>query len=191
MWVSPKYKSADFEHPLQLDDKITIFLDRTDGWQLSIAEQCAAVPHSAFAVLQIILSYFETIAKYHDGFARDGKSTQHFTRGVELVFPHFIQVPKHVRSAILADLYSGARCGLYHASMTAAHISVGLLDGADFRYNPNTRTIVLDPFQLTKTLRVHVNRYGGMLRDTLNHDLRGKFERRFDFDSSRPAGTSW
>jgi len=191
MWLTPKYKDTDFQHPLKLDDKITIFLDRTDGWQLFIAEQCSAIPHSAFAVLHIILSYFETIAKYHNGFAQHGQSAHYFKRGVELVFPPIMQIPDYVRDAILIDLYSGARCGLYHGSMTLAHIAVSGLEEGDFRYDPNTRTIVIDPGRMTKTLRQHLTAYGAQLRDHANVDLRARFESRFDFDASQPQGAAW
>ena len=191
MWLSPKYQDADFGAQLTLDDKISIFLDRTDGWQLSIAAQCEPIGHSAFAVLHIVLSYFETVAKYQDGFTRHGQSAHYFKRGVEEVFPTIAQIPAYVRDAILSDLYSGARCGLYHAGMTAAHISVGLLDGGDILYDPNNRTITIDPYQLTKTLRAHLVAFGARLRDPANAELRTKFQQRFDYDRAHPNGIEW
>ena len=191
MWLSPNYQDTDFAQPLTLDDKITIFLDRTDGWQLGIAEQSRDIPHSGFAVLHIILSYFETIAKYSDGFVHHGQSEHYFKQGVQFVFPPIAQIPAYVRDAILLDLYRGARCGLYHASMTAAHIELGTIEQGDITYDPNTRRLIIDPHNLTKTLRAHLVGYGLHLRDLANVDLRTKFEARFDFDCAQAQGAQW
>jgi hypothetical protein len=191
MWISPNHQDTDFVEPWTLDDKITIFLDRTDGWQLAIAEQAGAIPHSGFAVLHVILSYFETTSKYHAGFAQHGQSKNHFNQGVELVFPTIAEIPPDVREAILSDLYGGARCGLYHAGMTAAHIALGPIEGGDIHYNPVTRRIVIDPHRLTKTLRGHLAAYGQRLRDPANADLRNRFEQRFEYDRSQVQGAEW
>jgi hypothetical protein len=191
MWLSPKYKDTDFAQPLTLDNKVAIFLDRTDGWQLSIAEKARDIQHSGFAVLHIILSYFEAVAKYHDGFVQHGQSEYYFKQGVQLVFPPIAQIPAHVRDAILSDLYRGARCGLYHAGMTAAHIGLGAIGPGDIRYEPNTRRLIIDPYNLTKTLRAHLDGYGQRLRDSANADLRNKFEARFDYDGAQIQGIQW
>jgi len=72
--LSPAYKDTDFLKILSLDDKIAIFEDRIKGWQLNIAKKCAEIPHSGFAVLHIVISCIEAIAKYQAGFDQNRKS---------------------------------------------------------------------------------------------------------------------
>jgi hypothetical protein len=192
MWLSPNHQDTEFRLPMSLDDKITIFLDRTDGWQLGIAEQCArTIKHSSFAVLHIVFSYFEAIAKYHDGFTKDGQSLKYFKRGFEIAFPSTTQIPSIGREAILHDLYSGVRCGLYHASLTAAHVSVCTLPDAEFYYNRRDRRIFIDPGRLAQSLRTHLVSYGAQLRRPSNAGLRTNFEKRYDYELSQPQGMKW
>jgi hypothetical protein len=192
MWLSPNHQDSDFRSPLSLDDKITIFIDRTDGWQLSIAKQCGEIPHSAFAVLHILLSYFESIAKYEEGFGQDGRSEYHFKKGVQSVFPSIAGWPQAIRDAALKDLYSGGRCGMYHGGMTAPHIYISILpQNADMIYDPNSRTIGIYPAKLAESLITHLHVYERRLRDTANTTLRRNFETRFDFDSSHSQGVAW
>ena len=70
MWVTWKHQHSDLSQTPSFDDKVAIFRERVWGWQLHIAELCLdggkdhegkvdvrAVPHSAFAAMQIMLSY--------------------------------------------------------------------------------------------------------------------------------------
>jgi hypothetical protein len=89
MWITPKYQDTDFSWPLSVEDKITIFLDRTLGWQLEIANKCAngekdaagnvvseGIPGSGYAVLHIVLSYFEMMPSFKtDLIGTDNQST--------------------------------------------------------------------------------------------------------------------
>lgn len=136
MWmISPNCKNTDFPSPRRLEKKITIFLDRTYGWQLDIADKCIKgeadsdgnlisrpIRDSGLAVLYIILSYFEMIAKFQDGFAHNGKSISYFREGVLSVFSMLTAHPADVVDDLLQVLYSGARCGLYHSGITDRRI---------------------------------------------------------------------
>jgi len=137
MWVSPKSQDTDFAWPLSLEDKITIFLERTSGWQLDIADHCIngkrnskgelladPIEQSGFAVLHIVLSYFEMVAKYQEGFMTNGKSEHFFKKGVYSVFPHLKTVSSSMVDNLLNILYFGARCGLYHGGMTDHRIVI-------------------------------------------------------------------
>ena len=80
--ISPNYFNTDFSWPLSIDDKITVFCDRIYGWQLDIADQIInyrkgsndeiieGLPHAGYAVLHLVLSYFEMIAKYRASFCK-------------------------------------------------------------------------------------------------------------------------
>jgi hypothetical protein len=208
MWISPHYQDGKFQSALvpdadtasggsanayycdfarlSLEDKIAIFVDRTEGWQLGIAEQVSRLPHSDFAVLHIVLSYFETIAKYYHGIIKRGDHKgKYFKTGVRLVFP---TLGEKIRAgdleAFLNDLYSGARCGLYHASLAAGHIEVCSLPHDWFKYDAYNPRITIDPPRLVKELQVHVLAYTAQLRNPSEGDLRANFEKRFNHDIS-------
>ncbi len=200
--ISPDYKNTDFSLPLSIDDKITIFFDRVDGWQLGIADQCIngrkgpngeiePIPDSGFAVLHIVLSYFEMIAKYQDGFEDTGESGHYFKKGVYSVFPQFEPESLPIVDSLLDILYSGARCGLYHSGMTDSRII--LTGGGDepielLVFDPQKRGKVklrINPHLLVPVLRTHLRDYVEQLRDAHNSTLRQNFEKRFDFEASQ------
>ena len=173
MWITPNFQHSDFHWPLSLDDKIEIFLDRTIGWQLGIADKIIngerddqgnivsrGIPHSGFAVLHIVLSYFEMIAKYQDGFAQDGKSAQYFKKGVSSVFPQIQNYPQDIVNGLLDILYRGARCGLYHSGMTDPKVMLtGDIDVA-MLFDPQNQRLIINPHLLVPVLLTHLEEYG-------------------------------
>lgn len=198
MWITPNYQNTDFSWPLNIDDKITIFLDRTNGWQLDIADQCIngkkgpdgeiiakPIPNSGFAVLNIALSYFEMIAKYQDGFTRKDKSKYYFKQGVYSVFPQLKKGPLKIVDSLMDVLYSGGRCGLYHSGITDPRII--LTGDIKFRmeFDAERSRLIINPHLLIPALKVHLKDYGEQLRDVNNSLLRKNFEKRFDFDASQ------
>jgi hypothetical protein len=192
MMISWKNQDADFPAPWTIDTKIQIFHDRTLGWQVQIAELVAnggkhlngqtfpAIPDSGFAVLQICLSYFETIGKYMDGYAQPGgQSAHYFKEGIKTVFP---ALNRPESANLLKNLYEDARCGLYHGSMTVLgiRISGSVTDAAV--YDVANGTITLNPHRFPKVIGDHLADYVSRLRDTAQADLRRKFEARFDME---------
>jgi len=97
VWISWRHQDSDFSGPLSFEQKVDLFCEQALGWQLHIADpvanggtpfgEAAAVSpirHSGFAVLQICLSYFETIGQYT---ATPSGSRAAFRVGVLSVFP--------------------------------------------------------------------------------------------------------
>ncbi len=200
MYITPNYQDTNFSWPLSIDDKMTIFLDRTDGWQLDIAGQLIngkkgpngkvitkAIPHSGFAVLHIVLSYFEMIAKYQDGFTGRAKSEYYFKQGVYSVFPQLKTGPSQIVDSLLDVLYSGGRCSLYHSGITDPRIilTYGIKDPMAF--DAQKSTLVINPHLLPSGLKAHLKDYVKQLRDVNNSVLRENFEKRFDFDASQTS----
>ena len=193
--ISPNYEDTDFTYPLRLDDKITLFVDRIHGWQLDIADKCINgekdasgtvtrpyIEGSGLVTLSIVLSYFETIAKYREGYLGSNSKT-YFKKGVRLVFPDLSNYPRTVVDDILTILYYGARCGLYHSSIISSKI---LLTGnfhSALGYIANRRMIVINPHLLVPALKRHFQRYEQELRNPANISLRQNFEKSFDFES--------
>jgi hypothetical protein len=189
MWITPNYQNTDFVWPLSIDDKITIFEDRTMGWQLGLANRIIngesganAIPHSGYAVLNIVLSYFEMIAKFRDGYDQQGESQHYFKQGVYEVFSQLRTHPRGAVERLLDVLYHGGRCGLYHGGMTDSRIVLtGQLDAA-MAFDEGNERLVINPHRLIPGLIAHFQRYIGELRDTANEPLRSNFERRFDYE---------
>jgi hypothetical protein len=178
-----------------LEEKVEIFYQRALGWQLHIADLLAnggqplekkdspvqPLRHSGFAVLQICLSYFETIGQYEQRKPTTKTSTDYFKAGVRSVFPQLLaRDGKHV-DELLTKLYKGARCGLYHNSMTMPGIGLGPPSGdLPIAYDEKTKELSINPESLPRALTNHLGQYRARLLDSGNANLRKNFERRFN-----------
>ena len=207
MFVSPKYRDSDFPAPLSTEDKITLFEDRILGWKLDIADQLingnnlpdgsmerTPIPHSGYATLDIVFSYFEMIAKYEDGFADIGESKHYFKQGVYSVFPNMRnhQVNTNIPGVqgkvvsiidyVLGLMYEGVRCGLYHSGSTGGRVVLSEGFKGPFVFDPQNISLGINPQLLVQKLKDHFSDYINRLRDENNQELREKFEARFDFD---------
>jgi hypothetical protein len=198
MWITWKHQDTDFPQPWTLESKVEIFYEGIYGWQLNIADLMVnggeragdgktiePIPNSGFACLHVCLSYFETISKYYDGFEGRGESRTHFKEGVKIVFPLLRKADHQEFLHLVLDwMYEGARCGLYHASMTLPGIALGQSPGPMGLEGDN---LVINPNTLPKYLKCHLCSYRADLSNQLNTTLRKNFERRFDYDHKLPT----
>ena len=208
MWVSPSHQDTEFQQPLSIENKIMIFEDRTIGWKLDVAYQVingkkqadgsierSPIPHSGYATLDIIFSYFEMIAKYEAGFAQTGQSENFFKQGVFSVFSTLrqAQLPAIIpgvqgKVASIADyildvMYEDIRCGLYHSGITNGRVIItGEIQQA-MGIDLQKSVLIINPHLLVKALKGHFVGYITGLRNPNNHRMRQNFEARFDFDS--------
>lgn len=203
MWISPSWQDTDFEQPLSIEDKITIFEDRTIGWKLDIADQAingsedkTPIPHSGYAAMDIVFSYFEMISKYEKGYAQIGQSEKHFKLGVYAVFPwmkqHQVQtnIPgvvgqvKSLTDYVLDLLYKGVRCGLYHSGITNGRIVITSGIYEPMALDLQNMVLIINPHLLVPAIMAHFNTFISRIRDPNNRELRKNFETRFDFDTT-------
>lgn len=202
IWLSPSYRDTDFSFPHSLDTKITLFEDRVLGWKLNIADQIingsqetSSIRHSGFAVLDIVFSYFEMIAKYEDGF-KGGESEKYFKKGVHSVFPEIRKFPPSTASplspvgnvvslvdTVLSLMYKGIRCGLYHSGVTSGKIFLTTEIETPIAFDVQLQMLIVNPHLLVPKLKSHLRNYIERIRDNKNIDLRTKFEVRYDFDT--------
>lgn len=194
MWITWKHRVVDLAWPMTVQQKIEIFYEQAWGWQLHVADLIAnggcslggepkvqRIRHSGFAVLQICLSYFETIGQYR-ALATSG-SKQFFNAGAQAVLPELQKVPDKVRKKLLDALYRGARCGLYHNSRTCRGVGLGQPpNGEAMAYDPDVRVLIISPERLPRALKCHLERYRTELLDPNNADARKCFETQFDKD---------
>ena len=179
--ISPKHSSDDFPNGMEQKDKIKVYYARTMGWQLIPARETAdKIKNSEFAVLHIVMSFFESIAKYREGYCEEGKSKEYFRKGFELIFPEvFADIPDlTTRKCYLDSLYSKARCGLYHSSMTDAGILIS--NDIPHVFDIGPVAIVMNPSKLVEAMIDYLDQYLEELQNDAK--LREKFEKRFDFE---------
>jgi hypothetical protein len=205
MQITWKHSDTDLAWPLTVEQKIDIFYEQLRGWQLHVADLIAnggcpldggarvqSIPHSGFAVLQICLSYFETIGKYRA--LATGAHGAQFRAGAKAVLPELQNIPDEVREKLLDVLYGSARCGLYHNSRTSRGVGLGPTpNGQAMAYHPDEEILVISPHHLPHALKCHLERYRAELLDPINADARQCFERQFDEDfgvSPPPQKTS-
>jgi hypothetical protein len=210
-WVTPKRRLRSIPENPTLDEKIDIFSERINGWKIDIADQLIngrviqnekgnviieGNPHAAYATMDIILSYFEMIAKYQDGYVntKEGKSRVYFKKGFCSVFAEEVENIKEEKmrsifEKLLDTLYDGARCGMYHIGLTDSRIFLAGGAAPPIKFDSIGR-ITLNPHTLVKLISIHFNNYIKQLKDPSNTSLRSNFERRFDLDTSGNARRS-
>ncbi len=193
MWITPYSQHTDFPEPRTVDDKIQIFEEQTLGWLLDIAgaaiDGTAAfngtklggpILHSGYVVTQMVLVYFELIAKMKDGYLETRRSEPYFREGVLDVYPQ-LSTSAQAAKDVLTTLYRSGRCGLYHAGRTAGRITLSGQPTEALTYDALRRRITINPHKLVPDLKAHFSQYIADLRDPAHVDLRANFESRFDY----------
>ena len=195
MWIAWNIDSNSISWPPKsIEEKINIFYQRALGWQLHIAdllanggeplgenERVRPLRHSGFAVLQICLSYFETIGHYEHG---SGGSKDSFKKGCRSIFPALLKAYGNDSEELIEKLYTGARCGLYHNSITIVGVGLGQPgDGAPLAYDPARKVLAVSPERLPVFLKEHLEQFRIRLLDANNTELRHNFEHRFNGDN--------
>jgi hypothetical protein len=164
------------------------------GQPLEAPGSVKRLEHSDFAVLQICLSYFETVGHYQqppeppEGKSKKEKQGYFFKEGVRAVFPLLLAGYSEAVEDLLDRLYVGARCGLYHNSMTVPGVGIGkpLVGDAPIAYDPDSKRLAISTKRLTKALKLHLEEFRTQLFNPNNVDLRHNFEQRFDKDNGIP-----
>jgi hypothetical protein len=180
--ISPKYTTLDFPNEMTLENKIDVFVDRIDGWQLGIAKEIIQhkIQHSDFALLHIVFSYFEMIGKYSFGYIGDNASKSNFKKGVKATFPE-----KGVEEEnFLNTLYDSVRSGLYHLGMTKINVMLRCNTPGSIGFNSEKNLLIICPARLVEDLDIKFHNYVSELRNPKNTELRRNFESRFDYDNS-------
>lgn len=181
-FISPKYQKTDFPPPISLDQKIEIFRDRVEGWQLDVARECQKIPHSGFGVLYICLSYFEMVARYQAGSTSHSDVGKFFKAG----FSRFIAGKPISRDpnfqTVRKVLYEGARCGLYHISTTSKGVYISGDRSESLTYDANLSRLVIHPGKLIDEICTDFKGYIAQLQNPAEASLRNNFEQKFDHD---------
>ncbi|MFH1010192.1 MAG: hypothetical protein V1784_03020 [bacterium] len=184
MWISPNFQRSDFKRDLNIDDMIAIFEDRTLGWQLRIAQEtCAKIPHAGFAVLHIVMSYFEMITQFERGEISEGRSPEFFKHGLKSVLPELAN--NQYLDDISRILYRQARCGLYHSGITKANITISNSAAEALAWVKDFGRLIVNPESLVKAMIVHFEGFVRRLKDSKEAELRANFKKRFELEKPK------
>jgi hypothetical protein len=183
--ISPKYTTRDFPNGMTLDDKIEVFADRIDGWQIGIAKKIIQheIQHSGFALMHIVFSYFEMLGKYLSGYKGDNDSKVNFKKGVKATFPEI----GSEEEIFLNTLYRSVRSGLYHLGMTKINVMLRCDIPGSIGFNAERKLLIICPDHLVMDLDLRFHHYIAELRNPENAQLRKNFETRFDYDNSEAS----
>lgn len=161
---SSKFTNKDFPANYDdwtVEDKIKLFEDQVLGWQLGIADDIINTnadlnPHAGFAVLSILMSYFERIGKYLEGYTGKSQSKKYFITGFTNVFPELKN-----EDEVINLLYADVRCGMYHEAIIGGQIILTRNFNKPITVVRSSATpyIAIDPHTLTKILISHFNEY--------------------------------
>lgn len=180
--ISPSYTIDKLQNP-SFEDLIDIFEDRTRGWLIDSARALNKFEHAGFAVLQVLLVYFEGHAIYYFGEDSKSKSQEFFKSTFLQVFPEILEYGNDRADQIIELMYTDARCVLYHTGMPRR----GLLLNDGFptiRVLPvegtNVDAVVVDRHTFVDRVEAHMEEYVAKLRDSSEVDLRTNFKIAWD-----------
>lgn len=176
--ISPNHRLSDFRGSPNLEDKITIFEDRINGWFLDIAAQLLSMEGEErefrsqdFAVLAVLAVYFEMIAQYHTGRGSNGASQTQFCVGVRFVFP------RRYSDQQQRTIYRSLRCALYHNGLTRGAV-VGREHEEAIEFEDGL--VWINPTSLLREIRSNFTDYIATLRNPANVNERQRFETIYD-----------
>lgn len=168
-----KWKDLNFEN-----HKLRLFQEQIEGWVIKVAKEIKdkKIGDADFAVLAILLSYFENIAKFKAGFTKQGadsKSGYYFRKGLRLVFP---KLKKRQKDKIHDLFYSQTRCDLYHVGLTGPKVELDCSISSAFIFK--NKSLIICPEKMIPEIQKHFDKYCQDLRDPKNRTFRVNFEKR-------------
>jgi len=158
-----------------LDEKIDYYDKQVLGWQFSPAqtlinrETDQQDVQPSFAILHIITSYFESVAKFQEGYEGKGESKDHFRLGFISVFHNELNtVPASELNDVLSDLYYKVRCGLYHSAQTGRGVIVtyDIAEAVQVTGKAGSWTLYLNPKEMLPVMKAHHANYITTLKDS-------------------------
>jgi hypothetical protein len=186
--ISPSYTAGAVDLT-KLDDRIKVYEDQIKGWFFGPVKALLSVPHSAFAVLHILMGYFENHAIYRRGQSSDRKSREFFCEGFTAVFPKAAEadlpgVNLEEVSRWLADaMYDDARCGLFHEWIARRRIALTdepkLMRGSHDS-DGNISLVIINVNKFLATIETHFTEYIRQLKDPSHVALRTAFNAGWD-----------
>ena len=132
-------------------------------------ESKSPLQESGYAILSIVMSYFEMIESISSGCkSPNGQSKNYFIAGFKKVYPSW-----KTRDLEIGNIYKKARCGMYHRGMTklGTRLSRNFTAGFDVV----NKEVHINPSRVVDEMKVHFSDLVARLRDTNNQNERCQF----------------
>lgn len=196
--ISPYSTNLTKPLPHDYPTKVTLFWERFHGWKFDIAtklldgydttdgKRVKGIPHSGYAAMDVMFSYFEPLGKHLDGYLDPGgnrKSGYYFKHGVKSVFD-FTGTDAAVLDKLLDVLWSGIRCGLYHSGQTKSSVLIGGGTQEALQFASDDGIVIVNPHKLAEGLIQHIANYRDQLLTLGAASALGRnFVARYDFEN--------
>lgn len=128
-FISPNYTQEKLNKPT-IDDLVDVLKDRVLNWLFEPAKKLITEKDSHFAVLCILLTYFEGIWTYITGIDSKGKSKKYFNDAFLDVF-NSSNLSTELLTRVAKILYEDGRCGFFHDGMLRNRIFLTDLNQID------------------------------------------------------------
>lgn len=158
--------------PNDLNDKIIIYERQVNDWFLNRATRFLRGDKNGFIILMICLSYLEGVEQYRRGQNSNGQSRVFFRNAVNRIYPNTYA------AGDLDDLYTEARCGLFHNGMVRGKIIISERFQNPISF-PDQDTIQINPRALLNDIKADFREYLANLKDPQNAQLRNNFNAMF------------
>jgi hypothetical protein len=173
--ISPRFTAEKLANA-SFDDVVEIFEDRVMGWLIDPANHLKSQQHAGFAILAIVLSYFEPIGQALEGSRTRGGSRKLFSKGLRAVFPDLAAAES---DALIGELYEQLRCGMFHDGLTREKVKISPTSAHAFivekSEDGSLKCVTVTPVNLMHHLEIHLSSYVAQLRDPANVELRHNF----------------
>lgn len=131
-------------------------------------ESSHPMQRSGFAILSIIMAYFEMIEQFVAGVSSKGESREFFRRGFRRVYPDSLLSDDEILS-----VYRWVRCGMYHGGMSHSQTHLSRFLPVAFEFSSGS--LCINPGLAVRDVRDHFERYLEDLRDPFNCNDREQF----------------
>lgn len=177
-WLDENYRphvidqrSNNFLDPNNVNDKITIYERQVNDWFLIPATNLARNnKNKGFIILMICLSYLEGAEQIRQGQNSQNNSSRFFISAINRIYPNMYLEHQ------LRNLYSQARCGLFHNGMVEGKIIINSAFPLSLEF-VNENEIRINPKSLLKDIKVDFKNLISELR--LNQESAGRFDRMY------------
>jgi hypothetical protein len=171
--ISPRFTDSKLSSGA-IEDMIDVYEDQVFGWLIEPTKFMGASQHAGFAMLAVVLTYFEPLGQFLEG--RAGSSGAQFIKGMKAVFPG---IDPNVPAVVFGELYNQLRCGMFHRGLTKSKVAV--VRGNQMPIvvvhaaNGEVQSITVDPWLLLEAIANHHSIYIAQLRNLHERTLRKNF----------------
>jgi hypothetical protein len=196
--ISPYSTNKTKPFPHDYATKVQLFWERFHGWKFDIAtkmldgyeteetKKVLGIPHSGYAAMDTMFSYFEPLGKHLDGYLDPDdvrKSGHYFKEGMKNIFG-FSGHDSGTVDKLLDVLWTGIRCGLYHSGQTKKGILISGGTKEAIRFATADEIVIVNPHKLAEGLIRHVADYRDRLLKEGETSVLGKnFIARYDYEN--------